>query len=227
MRGVTWYLADWWAYSRLQNAERLRFIESHPQLHDRSDTTPYDRHYFFLSGWAMRRIASNRPSRHVDVASLCLFVNMLSAIVPVAFVEFRPLAVKLAGMDSLAGSLLALPFRDNSVCSLSCLHAAEHVGLGRYGDPLDPLGTRKAARELARVMAPGGHLYFAVPVGRSHVCFNAHHVHDPQAIIEYFADLELREFSAVGDDGIYYEHVTPAKFNNSDNACGMFLFQKI
>src|SRR5437667_3005949 len=159
----------------------------------------------------MRRIMANRPSRHADVASLALFVNMVSAILPVAFVEFRPLPARLAGLDSLAANMLALPFLDNSIPSLSCLHAAEHVGLGRYGDPLDPAGTQKAAKELARVLAPGGHLYFAVPVGKSHVCFNAHRVHDPQAIIEFFSDLELREFSAVGEHGRCYHEFPPAK----------------
>jgi hypothetical protein len=27
--------------------------------------------------------------------------------------------------------------------SLSCLHALEHFGLGRYGDPIDPRGHEK------------------------------------------------------------------------------------
>src|SRR5439155_21570567 len=189
LRGIPWYLADWWAYAKLPGAESLSLIESCPQFHDRTDTTPFDRHYFFLSGWAMRRIIANRPSRHTDVASLGLFVNMLSAIVPVAFLEFRPLPAKLAGLEPLAGSMLALPFLDNSIQSLSCLHAAEHVGLGRYGDSLDPEGTKKAARELVRVLAPSGHLYFAVPIGKQRVCFNAHRVHNPKSIIDYFADL--------------------------------------
>lgn len=224
--GIPWYLADWRAYSKLPGAEHLKLIESYPQFHDRSDTTPFDRHYFFLSGWAMRRIMANRPSRHADVASLALFVNMVSAILPVAFVEFRPLPARLAGLDSLAANMLALPFLDNSIPSLSCLHAAEHVGLGRYGDPLDPAGTQKAAKELARVLAPGGHLYFAVPVGKQRVCFNAHRVHNPQAIIDYFAGLELREFSAVCDQGDYWEHVSPSDFSNNDNACGLFWFSK-
>src|SRR5207253_10606962 len=69
--------------------------------------------------------------------------------------------------------LLSLPFADRSVESLSCLHVAEHVGLGRYGDELDPEGTVKAARELQRVVAPAGRLYFALPVGRPRTEFRS------------------------------------------------------
>ena len=40
----------------------------------------------------------------------------------------------------------------------------EHIGLGRYGDPIDPQGTEKAATELQRVLAPGGDLYLSLPI---------------------------------------------------------------
>ena len=66
---------------------------------------------------------------------------------------------------------------------------AEHIGLGRYGDPLDPLGTRKAAAELQRVLAPGGQLLFSLPVGRPRVEFNAHRVHDPHEVASWFDGL--------------------------------------
>lgn len=91
----------------------------------------------------MRRVTANKPPYHVDVASQVLFANLLAATRPVLFVDYRPLHVALSGLHSLGGSILALPFADNSVGSLSCLHVAEHIGLGRYGDPLDPEGTKR------------------------------------------------------------------------------------
>lgn len=226
LRGLPRFFSDWQAYARMPHAETIRWRDSYPQLHDRSSTTPFDPHYFYVSGWAMRRIVGQRPRRHVDVGSHNLFANLLGAVVPVAFLDYRPLAARLSGLDCVGGSILQLPFADGTVASLSCLHVAEHIGLGRYGDPLDPEGTRKAARELARVLAREGNLYFALPVGRPRVCFNAHRVHAAQTIREYFSGLNLVEFCGVHDGGRFVESVGLTEFDGSDYACGLFWFRK-
>ena len=226
VRELPRYFRDWRRYSRMPNAEALRFSDSYPQLHDRSRATPFDPHYFYVSGWAMRRIMAHRPAKHVDVGSHNLFADLLSAVVPVTFLDYRPLNARLAGLECVGGNILELPFVANSVESLSCLHVAEHIGLGRYGDPLDPEGTKKAARELGRVQAAGGHLYFALPVGRPRVCFNAHRVHVAETIRQYFSALELVEFSGVHDDGRFVEKVELTEFDSSDYACGLFWFRK-
>jgi SAM-dependent methyltransferase len=163
---------------------------------------------------------------HVDVASQVVFPSLLAASLPVLFVDYRPLKASLTGFHSVAGDILRLPLREGSVPSISCLHVAEHVGLGRYGDPIDPAGTRKAAAELARVLAPGGTLLFAVPVGRERVVFNAHRVHDPATIRAYFSALTLCELSGVDDRGVYTEYAGLDMFRNNEYACGMFRFTK-
>ena len=151
---------------------------------------------------------------------------MLTAITKVTFIDIRPLIVNLENFDSKPGSILALPFGDNSVPSLSCLHVAEHIGLGRYGDPLDPEGTKKATRELARVLALQGNLYFSVPVGKPRVCFNAHRIHSPQQILDYFYDLELIQFSGIDDRGNFRQAIDPGDLANASYACGLFHFTK-
>jgi hypothetical protein len=119
-----------------------------------------------------------------------------------------------------------LPLGDAAASSLSCLHVAEHVGLGRYGDALAPDGTRRACAELSRVLAPGGALYFSVPVGTPRVCFNAHRIHAPRQIIAYFAGLELAEFSVVDDDYRLVRDADPETAENLSYGCGMFLFRR-
>lgn len=103
---------------------------------------------------------------------------------------------------------------------------AEHIGLGRYGDPLNFYGTRLACNVLKRVLAAGGNLYFALPVGRPRVCFNAHRIHAPETIMEYFTGLEIVEFCGVHDDERYVERVGLDEFRESEYACGMFWFRK-
>lgn len=220
------YFADWRRYGCLPGAEPLRFSNAYPQLHDRTKTTGIDAHYFYVNGWAMRRITSQRPMGHVDIGSQTIFVNLLGAVIPVTFVDYRPLQSKLDGLACLGADILNLPFADNSIESLSCLHVAEHIGLGRYRDPLNPLGTRQAAVELKRVLGQSGNLYFALPVGKPRVCFNAHRIHAAETIVEYFSELTLVEFSGVHDNGQFVERVGLDEFCESEYACGMFWFQK-
>jgi SAM-dependent methyltransferase len=220
------YISDWGQYAHLPNAEPLRLGDSYPCLFDAGSATPYDPHYFYQSVWAMDRIARRGARHHMDVGSDVRFVSMLTTHLPVTFVDIRPLRAQVPHLTNVAGSLLALPFADGSADSLSCLHVAEHVGLGRYGDPLDPSGTRRACSELRRVLVPGGCLFFSLPVGRARVCFNAHRVHAPRQILSYFDGLELVEFSAIDDQGRFLTNIPPDKMENAEYGCGLFQFRR-
>ena len=226
IRAYPRFFADWFRYSRIPNAPPLRWADALPQIHDRTTTTPIDSHYFYTNGWAMRRIISSQPRLHVDVASQVIIANLLAGDIPVVFLDYRPLQTKLSGLTCLGGDLLHLPFRDQSMSSLSSLHVIEHIGLGRYGDPLDPAGTSKAARELARVLSPGGNLFLSAPVGKPRLCFNAHRIHRAEDIRAMVPELELVEFSGVHDGGRYAEHVELSAFQNSQYECGFFWFRR-
>jgi SAM-dependent methyltransferase len=224
--GFVHYFSDWNRYRKLPNAEKIRLRDTWPQVHDKRRVHEVDAHYFYTNGWAMRRILATTPRIHVDIASQIIFSNLLAGIMPVIFVDYRPLEAKLTGLHCVGASLLTLPFMDSSIDSLSCLHVIEHIGLGRYGDSLDAYGTWKAARELIRVLSPGGNLFVAVPVGQPRLCFNAHRIFKSESIRNTFSQLDLIEFSGIHDDGRFVEHVDIPEFNNSQYACGLFWFQK-
>lgn len=220
------YYNSWVQYKALPEAEPLLLTDSFPCIFDRTSTTPFDPHYFYQAVWAMERIAEYTPQVHVDVGSDIKFVGLLTTHVPVLFIDIRPLKVDLPRLKSISGSITSLPFEDQTLPSLSCLHVAEHIGLGRYGDQLDPAGTRRACRELSRVLAPGGHLCFSLPVGRPRVNFNAHRVHSPRQILEFFQDLTLVEFSLVDDQGNFSLHVDLDRLQDMDYSCGLFLLKR-
>lgn len=225
-RALTWYAAAWRRYTRMTGAERIHLLDTNPQLHDRTRTTRIDYQYYYANAWAMRRVLAAKPARHVDVGSQTTFGSLLSASIPVTFLDYRPAEVELTGLTCVGGDILQMPFPDNSISSISCLHVVEHIGLGRYGDPLNPRGTEAACHELARVLAPSGNLFLAVPVGRPRLCFNAHRIHSPGTIRDYCSGLDLVEFSAVLDSGAYVEQLEPSLLESSSYACGMFWFTK-
>jgi len=110
------------------------------------------------------------------------------------------------------------------------MHTVEHVGLGRYGDQLDPDGDLKAIKELVRVLASGGNLFFVVPIGRKpKIMFNAHRIYTTEQILQYFPQLELKEFTLIPeaskDGGLV---VNPSKnlLAKQKYGCGCFLFTK-
>ncbi len=221
------YFRDWVRYRQLDEAETIRLKDTYPCLFDKTAKTRIDSHYFYQHIWALEKILAARPPFHVDVGSSASFVGMLSAAVPVRFVDIRPLQVSnLPNLESRYGSILELPWEDGTLPSISCLHVAEHIGLGRYGDPLDPRGTQKAAAELARCLAPGGSLYFSLPVGLPRLCFNAHRIHSPRQIADYFPSLKLIEFSGTTDRKEFLRNTDMQPFETARYACGMFLFTR-
>lgn len=221
------YLRDMYLYSKMNDAEPVRIADTYPCLFDRKFKTDVDSHYFYQDLWAFRKISSLRPKLHVDVGSNVNFVGFLTAITKVHFVDIRPLQVSNVGnLECIKGSISDMPYEADSLESISCLHVAEHIGLGRYGDPLDPNGTKKAAAELSRCLARGGNLFFSLPVGRPRLCFNAHRIHSPKQILDYFPDLRLLEHSGTDDRKNFVENIDIETLKNATYACGMFWFTK-
>ena len=226
LRHLPRYIADWLTFRRQRGDWSVRVADTYPCLADRVPSTPFDPHYFYQGNWLARRLANAKPVRHVDVGSSVLTVGVLSAHVPTVFVDYRPLMVRQSGLSCLAADISRLPFADCSVESLSCLHVIEHVGLGRYGDPVNVDGARLAADELQRVVAQRGKLYLATPIGRQRVCFNAHRVFAPATILSWFSQLRLAGFSYVSDDGVLHDDVSPARVPPLDYGCGFFEFRR-
>lgn len=198
-------------------------------INEATGTTGFDTHYVYHTGWAARVLARLKPAHHVDIGSSLFFVSNVSAHVPMTHYDYRPPAFAIPGAEVGAADLLALSFADGSIPSLSCMHVIEHVGLGRYGDTLDPMGDARACSELKRVLAPGGHLLFVTPVGRPEIHFNAHRIYSFESVMVLFEGLELAEFALITDkrDGaMLVMDADPARVARQRYGCGCFLFRK-
>jgi len=212
-----------------QNRFILRWKDRRPCLFDDTPTTGFDRHYVYHTAWAARVLAQTKPECHVDISSFIYFSALVSAFVPVKYYDYRPAYLQLNNLTSDAADLLKLPFETESINSLSCMHVVEHVGLGRYGDPLEPDGDLKAITELKRVLSAGGSLLFVVPVGKTKIMFNAHRIYSYEQIVNYFKGLHLKEFSLIPDkpeDGGLLYNVSKKEADSQNYGCGCFWFIK-
>ena len=205
----------------------IKFKEISPCLFDNVKKTGFEPHYTYHPAWAARIIADKiKPTKHIDISSILHFSTLLSAFVPTEFYDYRPAEIQLSNLECKKGDLTNLPFKDNSVESISCMHTIEHIGLGRYGDKIDPEGDIKAVKELVRVLRPGGSLLLVIPIGKSKMKFNAHRIYSYKQIIELFkANMIVKEFSLIPDNftetGIIY-NATEDESNKQDWGCGCF-----
>jgi SAM-dependent methyltransferase len=198
------------------------------RLDDDTGHLPFDAHYVYHTAWAARVVAQLSPSKHIDISSYTYFSTLLSAFVPVEFYDYRPAEITLSNLKCGAADLCDLEFSDRSVESLSCMHTIEHIGLGRYGDPMDANGDKRALAELERVLAPRGSLLVVVPVGKPRIQFNAHRIYDPQMLEDYLPNLKLAQWTLLPDDTSRGLVDNPSRefALQQRYGCGCFWFQR-
>ncbi len=223
-----WFLDDLKAYKKTLTEMGVNtHIELFPQLNDKTTTTGFDTHYTYQGPWVFNKLLINKPKKHVDIGSSVMYLGFFAAYLPTEFIDIRPTKLDYKNFTEKEGSILDLPYKSGSLESVSCLHVIEHIGLGRYGDNLDPEGAEKTCKELSRVIKKNGNIYISTPVGKEVTYFNAHRVFNPKTIINYFPGFKLMEFSGINDKGRKIVNTKPEGFQNQNYALGMFWFKRI
>lgn len=202
----------------------IKDIDLLPMLQDATSTTQFDAHYVYHPAWAARIVKKINPDKHIDISSTLHFCSQLSAFIPVEFYDYRPAELSLDNLTSGKADLINLPFADQSISSISCMHTIEHVGLGRYGDPLEPDADLKAITELKRVVKKGGSLLLVTPIGKPRIQFNAHRIYSFQMINDLFGEFELADFSLVTDNNQFLSPAPVAIVENQKYGCGCFWY---
>jgi hypothetical protein len=196
--------------------------EADPEKH-------FDPHYIYHTGWAARKIISSNVTIHHDFSSSLYLSSIISAVVPVVFYDLRPANLNLSNYEGRSADLVKLNIPNNCLNSISCLHVIEHIGLGRYGDSIDPDADMRACNELQRVASIGGKILVVVPVGKPKICFNAHRIYSFDMVMKMFSQCELISKALIPDNakevGIINE---PQKsiYDQQNYACGCFEFIK-
>ncbi len=214
--------------SSLDGRFQVKQSDWFPCLEDNTAGTGFDPHYVLHTSWAARVLARTKPELHSSFGDSLYFVGIASAFVSIAFFDIRPSALPFRDLEQKSADLTNLPLSwTDTLQSVSCMHVLEHIGLGRYGDALDAGGDRKAAAELARVLAPGGQLLMVVPLeDPPRVCFNAHRLYSYSQVMDLFPALSLKEFTLITNEGEFFENADPQLLKGRKYLCGCFLFTK-
>jgi len=213
------------------------FGEFYPCLDDRFAEGGFGQgHYFHQDLLVARRIYLNKPDKHVDVGSrIDGFVAHVASFRPIEVFDIRPLSNTIPNIRHTQADLMApIDERLAGYCdSLSCLHALEHFGLGRYGDLVNHDGHILGLRNLSTILKKGGKFYLSVPIGPQRIEFNAHRVFAVSYLMEWFSGkYHLDQFSYVDDKGVLHEGVpvTDVDARNSFGCwygCGIFELAKL
>ena len=191
LRGTPAYLIDLVKFRENFNG-RMNLM---PCLHDRYDEGGATKsEYFWQDLLVARAINDAKPAKHVDIGSrVDGFVAHVASFRECEVFDVRPISSVVPGVVFHQADLMnpaSLPVVDGEgYCdSLSCLHAIEHFGLGRYGDPINPLGYQQGIANMAVLLQSGGTFYLSTPIGRERVEFNANWVFDPRSIVDCALD---------------------------------------
>lgn len=202
-------------------------------LTDYTDTAGTARgHYYHQDLLVANLIFKAEPKRHIDIGSrIDGFVAHVAAFREIEVFDIRKLdESRHANIKFVQRDLMDPNFSETSD-SVSCLHAVEHFGLGRYGDPIDPNGHLSGVANITRMVEPGGTLYISFPIGLSDaVHFNAHRVFHPKSILDWDGiknEMTLTRFDWVDAAG---QINLNAQIDDAVDAvkygCGIYTFEK-
>ena len=127
----------------------------HPMLNDSLQQAGISKgHYFHQDLLVASYIYKSNPETHIDIGSrIDGFVAHVAAFRKIQIIDIRD----LNEIDHENISFIKLDLtEDNNFSflseSVSCLHAIEHFGLGRYGDTIDPVGHIKGFNNILKII---------------------------------------------------------------------------
>ncbi len=190
-------------------------------------------HYFHQDLLVAKMINDTKPKRHVDIGSrLDGFVAHVASFREIEVIDIRPLEKSSHQNIKFIKADMMNPLKVPKTDSLSCLHAIEHFGLGRYNDPIDIDGHIKGICNLVSMLEKNGILYISFPIGKTdEVHFNAHRVFHPKSILKNHiikSQMELIRFDYVDDLGdLHLNCKIESTLGKLNYGCGIYTLKKL
>ena len=226
VKNLSWFFKDKKILAdQLKGTTDFPFGTMSPVLKDKFDTGgSISGQYFHQDLLVAQMIYHKSPVKHVDIASrIDGFVAHVATFREIEVFDIRPMKstidnIKFTQVDFTQPGFELTDYTD----SISCLHAIEHFGLGRYNDPINAWGHIKGLDNIYKTLKTGGTLYLSTPIGRQRIEFNAQRVFNVSYLMKYFEDkYNLTSFSYVDDSGDLHRNIKLNEENMANN-CGCF-----
>lgn len=238
LRGLPVYVLNFQSFIGQQRKIALKFgkVSIYPCLDDRySESGSARGHYFHQDLLVARRLYECKPMRHVDIGSrVDGFVAHVASFRKIEVIDIRNMTTKIPNISFIQCDVMGnLPEALISCCdSISCLHALEHFGLGRYGDPVRYDGHLIGFQNLHKMLRSGGKMFLSVPIGPQRVEYDAHRVFSVRYLLDFVSEqFRVDAFSYVNDAGDLSENVSLLDKDIETNfgcsyGCGIFELSK-
>ena len=192
-------------------------------------------HYFHQDLLVAQRIFESNPVIHLDVGSrVDGFIAHVASYRKIEVLDIRETKVKLENISFKVADLMNFDDSLLNYCdSLSCLHALEHFGLGRYNDPIKFDGYLDGLASMHQILKQEGKFYLSVPIGKQRIEFNAHRVFSIRYLLELFkGKYKIDFFSFVDDEGRLHKNIKMKSKEIDKNfgchyGCGIFEMTKL
>lgn len=169
-------------------------------------------HYFHQDLYVAQLLHAAKPVRHVDVGSrIDGFVAHVASFRALDVLDLRSVRSSAANITFYTRDIAEEDHSWDDCCdSLSCLHAIEHFGLGRYGGEIELDAWRRAWANMIRMVSEGGTIYLSTVIGPQRVEFDAHRVFAVPTIVDLVEEkCSIRSVAYVDDAGELHRDVDP------------------
>jgi hypothetical protein len=238
--GIPFFIRDILLFQaqKIKNKERKFFSYGlpFPILDERFEEGGSARgHYFHQDLLVAQRIFQLKPIIHLDIGSrVDGFVAHVASYRRIEVLDLRPTIVKVENISFKTADIMKMDNKLLNYCdSLSCLHAIEHFGLGRYNDPIKFDGYLDGLDSMHKILKRGGKFFLSVPIGIQRVEFNAHRVFSVRYLLRLFKDkYTIDYFSFVDDKGDLHKNIDMKRGDIDKNfdchyGCAIFEMTKL
>ena len=232
IKGLKKYFKDFKLLKSERNGNTLFTLKSnYPIINEWNDQAGDARgHYFHQDLFVSQLIYTSNPENHIDIGSrIDGFVAHVASFRNIKILDIRDVEINHKNISFMKADLMNIQSTLlNSVDSISCLHALEHFGLGRYGDPIDYFGYLKGFENITSILKKGGIFYFSVPIGPQRIEFNAHRIFSMKYLISLISKYYIiKSFSYVDDNDKFSPNALLSEENINNNfgcnyGCGIF-----